>query len=275
MVENSLTRKGIFVIGKESLAKNNWVYYVEFKGVRAVCKIYMNKYFLEQQNYEKRVLNDLKPLGFKLPELLAEGEINGNKYSILSEVDGRNLLNGVPCEYEWDVANFLEKLHQVNIPLPTHPLQKDLEVVVEKALNRMGIDSIKRKYNELVFYTGNVGFCHRDPNFKHIFFNKNGLSGVVDFEDSMMLPIETDYVSFIKDQIETRRPTKEILNFIKHYSGDKNNLCPYLIRLYVLDLGFGHGVEFRSKQAIIESLDLLFLDTDFEEKINRIKNDNS
>lgn len=267
MIEHLLIEKGITFIGKKyKFGKTNDVYPIIFNNEEAICKVYLNKYFPEQQEYEKNVLLQLQKLNFPAPIPLSEGIIGNRKYSIFSKMKGKSLMEDIPKDYESVVSRAFGDLHSLNIRLLEHPLDADTELMVQKALTKIDDDKLKKAYGGIKLKTTGQAFCHIDPNFKHIFFEGN-LSGVVDFENAMKAPIEIDYASFIRDQIELKRPLKEINNFIKTYPGDSENLANYLARLYILDLGFSHGIRVKSKQRYLNDISLLMSDTNLGNKL--------
>lgn len=272
-----LIKEGIQIIGPRIVeGKTNLVYPATYDDCPVICKIYNNKYFTNQIIYEKHVLDQLNAEGFKVPRIIKLGNVTGKNYVLLTKLEGEQLNCSVPINYISQVNCFLSALHKVKIKISVeHPLQKNPEFLVMKALNKLNEKKLKEIY--LASQLGSKGavFCHRDPNFKHIIFKDSILSGLVDFEDSMILDQETDYASFILDQIEFKRPKREIFEFIKSYEGNPNNLAKYIARLYIIDMAFNQGTISGGKEKYIDSVFLLLNNGSIENKIDKLVGDSN
>ena len=249
-------------------------------GERRIAKIYQNKYFPEQAEYEAHIYSYLKTNGFinapKLYETISLGSVG--KCNIFEFVPEANLaLEKHPIvEILPDLVALLETLHGFSIPwkiIEKHPQEKDknplcflMQNTISKLQNRYGQSNL---YSYLQGFSlqeqCNRVFSHRDPNYKHLINHQNSLY-LFDFEDSGAFPKSVDYASLLKDMIEYGEEMETIYSYLRLARITLDDLWPYLVRTYLLDFAYLSNptfTDFNEFQKIIlsnspeQSLDML------------------
>lgn len=84
---------------------------------------------------------------------------------------------------------------------------------------------------------------HQSFNHKHIFFEKDSLSGLIDWESAAFIDKHVDLASLYVSLIELSASHKIISKLVDYVKKEQSydNFCLFVSRQFILDAGFKHG----------------------------------
>lgn len=264
-----LSKEGIIPLKRIKSTTNSVILCKNNEGRLVIAKIYNNKYFPRQAEYEKLIYTHLGRYNFKnIPKIYKSLTKSPNqKYNIFEYIPYKSLAQDRDAQIEKSLPKIIalfNKLHSIPIPkklVKMHPQERVGEPI--DFLKDNTISKLKRihktfrlqKYLDLKSTSPMIVFSHRDPNYKHIINNGKNLY-FVDFEDAGVFPAEVDYASFLKDMIEYGEDLDIIYLYIKSLKKTVEEMWPYLIRVYLIDYAYSSNptfLSFSKFQKIVET----------------------
>ncbi len=271
MLEAILKKENYELVNQEFLGKRNSVFKINNGNNFAILKIYQNKYFPNQREYEANILGNLSG-NIVFPKIIKSDKEGGLNYNILTLIEGKTLYVEKQENYTSLVGNYLNYLHKLKPAICSRKLENDENKIMKKAFAKINDKSLENLF-EKQDMKGNKSFIHHDPHFRHTIISQEGIVGMIDWEDARYGHLETDYASFIKDQIETDCPISEIYEFSKNYKEKPENLLKHLAKIYLIDLAFKEGILNKSDAKTKEVIKVMLSNDSFEKTIERIYDD--
>ncbi|MEM3245620.1 MAG: phosphotransferase [Candidatus Micrarchaeaceae archaeon] len=270
-IKAPLSKEDIAPIKKLKSTTNDVILCKNNDGRLSIVKIYNNKYFPKQAEYEKLIYLYLHKYNFRnIPKIYKSVTRSTSKnYNVFEYIPYKNLAQYKTPQIEKllpKIISMFNKLHAIPIPktlIKMHPQEQSACPV--NFLSSNTISKLKniykpfrlQKYLNLKPVTSKTVFSHRDPDYKHIITNSENLY-LVDFEDAGAFPIEVDYASLLKDMIEYKESLHTILMYLKQLNETVDDIWPYLIRIYLIDYAYASNstfLNFYKFQEIVETED--------------------